>query len=215
MIYINQHLKFVFIYLLMTLAYSTQTNLTKKMEIEINISLDNIANWLKTNKLILNVKKSNLLVFDSRKNPKEKPPVKLFINDEELKQKDFAKYLGVYFDKQLSWSKHIETTNNKLHKGIGILANLRKYVQEETMKNLFNSFLKPYIEYGNLAWGGAPKTKIKLISRSIKRSIRTMMNMDKFDSVKPFYEYLNINTQISNSLSEKFLLTYSEAINNH
>ena len=36
----------------------------------------------------MNVKKSNLLVFDSRKNSKEKPPVKLFINDEELDQKD-------------------------------------------------------------------------------------------------------------------------------
>ena len=73
----------------------------KKMKIEFNISLDNIANWLKANKLTLNVKKSNLLVFDSRENGKEKP-VKLFINDEELEQKDFAKYLAVYFDKQLS-----------------------------------------------------------------------------------------------------------------
>ena len=99
----------------------------------------------------LNVKNSNLLVFDSRKNSKEKPPVKLFNNDEELKQKDFPKYLGVYFDKQLSWSKHIEITNNKLHKGISILTKFRKYVQEETMKNSFNSFLKTYIEYGNVA----------------------------------------------------------------
>ena len=91
------------------------------------------------------------------------------------------------------------------------------------MKNLFNSFLKPYIEYGNLAWGGPPKTKIELINRTIKCSIRTMMNMDKFDSVKPFYEYLNIfpfkdimkllqgkfmwkliNDVFPNSISEKF-----------
>ena len=38
----------------MTLAYSTQTNPTKKIEIEV----DNISNWLNTNKLTLNVKKS-------------------------------------------------------------------------------------------------------------------------------------------------------------
>ena len=50
------------------------------------------------------------------------------------------------------------------------------------MENLFNSFLKPYIEYGNLVWGGAPKTKIELIKRSIKRCIRIMMGMDKFFS---------------------------------
>ena len=58
--------------------------------------------------------------------------------------------------------------------------------------------------------------------------------MDKFDSVKPFYEYLNIlpfknnmkllqgkftwklvNAVCPNSISEKFPLTYSEVINNH
>ena len=107
-------------------------------------------------------------------------------------------------------------------------------IAEETMKNPFNSFLKPYIEYGNLAWGGAPKTKIELINRTIKRSIRALINKDKFDSVKPFYEYLNIlpfkdnmkllqgkfmwklvNAVCPNSISEKFPLTYSEAINNH
>ena len=61
-----------------------------------------------------------------------------------------------------------------------------------------------------------------------------MMNMDKFDSVKPFYEYLNIlpfkdnmkllqrkftwkllNAICPNSISEQFPLTYSETINNH
>ena len=63
---------------------------------------------------------------------------------------------------------------------------------KKKLKDLFNSFLTPYIEYGSLAWGGAPKNKIELINRSIKRSIRTMMDMDKFDSVKPFHEYLKI-----------------------
>ena len=78
----------------------------------------------------------------------------------ELEQEGFPKYLEVYFDKQLSWSKHIEITNNKLHKSISILTRFCIYFQEETMKNLFNSFLKLYIKYGNLAWSGAPNTKI-------------------------------------------------------
>ena len=37
------------------------------MEIEVNVFLDNIKNWLKANNMTLNAKKSNLLVFDSRK----------------------------------------------------------------------------------------------------------------------------------------------------
>ena len=61
-----------------------------------------------------------------------------------------------------------------------------------------------------------------------------MMNMDKFDSLKPFNEYLNmlsfkdnikllqgkfmwklVNAVCPNLISKKFSLTYSETINNH
>ena len=67
----------------------------------------------------------------------------------------------------------------------------------------------------------------------MKPFIRTMMDMNKFDSVKPFYEHLNIlpfkdkmkllqrkimwklvNAVHPNSIFEKFPLTYSEGINN-
>ena len=76
-----------------------------------------------------------------------------------------------------------------------------------------------------LAGGGAPKTKIELITRTIKRSITT---------VKPFYECLEIlpfkdnmkllqgkftwklvNAVHPNSISERFPLIQSEATNNH
>ena len=67
------------------------------------------------------------------------------------KQNILIKFLKVHFDKQLSWSKHIEITN-KLCRGIGILTKLHKYVQERSMKNVFSICLKPCIEYGNLAY---------------------------------------------------------------
>ena len=63
---------------------------------------------------------------------------------------------------------------------------------KKKLKNSFNSSLKTYIEYGNLAQDGAVKSKIELISRSMKHSIRIMIDMDKSDSVKRFYEYLKI-----------------------
>ena len=35
----------------------------RKLEDEINISLDNVTNWLKANKLMIHVKKSSLIAF--------------------------------------------------------------------------------------------------------------------------------------------------------
>ena len=110
--------------------------------------------------------------------------------------------------------------------------------QEKTVrKKLLLSFQltsETYIECGNLVWDGAVETKTELINRSVKRSIRTMMDMAKFDFVKSFYEYLKIlpfkgnmklfqekfmwklaNVVHPNSITEKCPLPYSEAINNN
>ena len=49
----------------------------------------------------------------------------IYIDKSELEQKDHAKYLRVFFNKRLSWAKHIEYTNIKLSRGIGMLRKIR------------------------------------------------------------------------------------------
>ena len=53
--------------------------------------------------------------------------IELFIDKEKLKQKETAKYLGIYFDKILTWNKHIEYINYKLNRGIGVLRKIKKF----------------------------------------------------------------------------------------
>ena len=63
MAYTNKHLKFVFIYL---------NKSCQKMKTDIVISHYNIANWLKINKLKVNVNNSNLLVLTQEKRLRKK-----------------------------------------------------------------------------------------------------------------------------------------------
>ena len=53
-------------------------------------------------------------------------------------------------------------------------------------------FLKPYIEYGTLAWGGAPYKYLDKIGKCIKRSMHTMLFKNRYDNIKPFFKHLNI-----------------------
>ena len=113
----------------------------KTLETNVNVALNNISSWLKVNKLTLNVKKSHLLIFNINKNNyNNKMQVKLFIDKEELEQKDTDKYLGIYFDNNLTWNKHFEYINCKLNREIGVLQKIRKFVQEETLKIYFMLF---------------------------------------------------------------------------
>ena len=114
-------------------------------EKELNIILENVANWLKAKKLNLNVKKSNLLLFKlDRNTTKEK--LNIHLDTEIFEQKEFAKYLGIYIDENLTWHNHMQMTINKISKGITILRTMRHFLQEKQLKDLYSSFIKPYTE---------------------------------------------------------------------
>ena len=68
----------------------------------------------------------------------------IYIENQILKTKDKSKYQGIYTDKQLSWDRHIEHINSKLNRDIGILRKPRSYLQQDSLRTICNSFLKPY-----------------------------------------------------------------------
>ena len=65
--------------------------------------------WFRSNKLTLNVEKTNFIIFttpDRRKNLNI--PNTLKSNNIMINRTDQAKYLGLLIDEELSWKCHIE-----------------------------------------------------------------------------------------------------------
>ena len=151
------------------------------LQTDLNTSLENVQSWLKANKLTLNVKKPNLLFFNIGNNEPKKD-INIYLDGEQLKPKEHLKYLGVYIENK-PWQKHIQETNNKINKGIGIL-KIMKHLQDKQLINPYFSFIKPYIEYGTLA--------LTKIDRSLNKSVRTMLFKNRREPSKPLYKYLNI-----------------------
>ena len=61
---------------------------------------------LRANKLTLIVSKSNLLLINIANKPHDK--FETFIDQEQLEKKEYAKYLGIFIDSNLSWKKRIQ-----------------------------------------------------------------------------------------------------------
>ena len=83
-------------------------------------------------------------------------------------------------------------TNIKVNKGVEILKKTHDFLREKQLKNIYNAFIKPFTEYGVLAWGGAPKTHIVKIERSLNKAVSIMLFKGKFESAQPLSQYLNI-----------------------
>ena len=88
---------------------------------------------------------------------------------EEIKEKEYTKYLGILIDNKLSWKQHINHVNLKVSKGLAILYKLGNYVSERILRMLYLSFIQPHIGYGFLIWGNATTTNIKPIKKKLKK----------------------------------------------
>ena len=113
--------------------------------------LKNIHKWLCTNKLSLNIKKSSFVIFHLHQ--KVLPfTVKLVLKDQNLKQTDNMKYLGVVIDSHLNWKSHVYYTTKKIKRKIGIISQFRLYVDQKTLINLHYTLICPFLTYGIIVW---------------------------------------------------------------
>ena len=134
----------------------------RTLELVVNSELHKGYEWLTANKLTLNIKKSNFIIFHlHQKKIDYQVNLRIFDNDSQtflpLEQKSYVKYLGVLIDSNLSWKYHIGHITSKISKTVGFIARLRYYVPTSVLLRIYQSFIFPYLSYGIVVWGHAAK----------------------------------------------------------
>ena len=128
----------------------------KSLECTVNADIFRVYIWLTANKLLLDIKKSNFVIFRPRqKNLNHQVHLKVFDHNNNsyisLECKNFVKYLGVLIDENVSWKYHIAHIASKISKTIGIIASLRHFVPLNTLHHIYISLIQPYLLYGIVA----------------------------------------------------------------
>ena len=108
----------------------------KVLEQVINSELTKVSEWLIANKLSLNIKKSNYVIFcPKQKKVNREISIKIYDTSANrycsVERKDFVKFLGVLIDCNLKWKHHIDFVSLKISKTIGILARLRHFLKSK------------------------------------------------------------------------------------
>ena len=116
MTYINQAIKFCKVH-----HFADDTNLLchsnsiKKLNKLVNADLKHLVNWLNADKISLNVKKTEKVIFKS-KQKKLEGDLKIKLCGKRLYPTESAKYLGVKIDSNFSWQYHINDMSLKQRK---------------------------------------------------------------------------------------------------
>ena len=117
----------------------------------VNTEIQKISRWLKINKMSVNIKKKNYIIFKSKQkliNYK----LNIKIDNIEIEQVSVTKFLGVIINENLTWKNHVKVFKNKISKNMGILAKITSNVPCVILRNLYFTLLQPYLEYCNIVW---------------------------------------------------------------
>ena len=126
------------------LHFADDTNLLyinksmKRINKHINHDLFLIVQWLRSNKISLNVGKTELVIFS----PKRKQITKHLnfrISGQKIEISTRVKYLGIQIDQHLNWNEHIKNIIPKLSRAIGVLSKIRHYVPKSLLKTIYYS----------------------------------------------------------------------------
>ena len=152
-----------------------------------NVELQIVSTWIKSNKLSLNVDKTKWSLFHPLSKRKFLPQTlpNLLIEDIHIKREHVTKFLGVFIDENLSWKQHIEILSSKISKSIGIVYKPRDVLSKQPVKQLYFSFIQTYVSYANITRASTSKSKLGRLYRCQKLAPRVIFHKDWYTHASP------------------------------
>ena len=99
------------------------------------------------------------------------------LGDQELKPSPVERDLGVLVDNNLKFHEHTADIIRKSKRTLGIIKRSFSYLDENIMKKLYKSLVRPVIEYANVIWGPLNVGDSKLLEKVQRRATKMVKNI--------------------------------------
>ena len=154
--------------------------------------LEIINDWFCANKLLLNANKTKLIIFKSRKCRMDVDPPPVYLNGVEIKRVPHENFLGFQLDETLKWYDHTSKVANCLSQKIGMMRKVKNFVDNQTLKLLYNSFIQPHLLYGIALWGGTFDKGLSRLAKLQKKAVRLITGANRMYHCEPRQKKLGL-----------------------
>jgi hypothetical protein len=165
----------------------------------LNAELSKISEWMKANKLSINVSKTFYILFRSSVNNIINN--KLLIDACEVKNVSHIKFLGVFIDDKLSWREHIKYLECKLSAIIGVLSKIRYKVNSEVCNLIYDALIVSQLEYCNIIWASGYKS---VLAKLESLQVRALKICNRFDYKLSKLKTFDLSNRLSLTQLNKF-----------
>ena len=176
------------------------------IEMKINSELTAIAEWLKVNKLALNINKTLCMLFSKKHNHVD---ISIKLEGKLINIVSETKFLGVIIDDKLNWKAHISYISGKIFRAIGVISKARN-LGKEALLSLYYTLIFPYLTFCNQVWGSTFKYNLNALSKLQKKAIRIICSMKPYSHTEGLYREVGLLkvTDIYHFLVGQFMFRY-------
>ena len=187
------------------------SNSIKKLSKLVNADLKHLLNWLNGNKISLNVKKTEMIIFKS-KQKKLEGDLKIKLCGKRLYPTESVKYLGVKIDANLTWQHHVNDLSTKLNRANALLFKMRKYVSLKILRSIYFAIFDSYLCYCCLVWAQNFST-IQRILILQKKAVRIINFQPRNSHTSPLFKQNSI-LKFQDKICLENILFVNKSLNN-
>lgn len=155
----------------------------RKLCSDVSDELELIDNWLKANRLSLNIGKTCFMVHTHCSYDSNDCVIK--IRGEPVKYVRSTKFLGLILDDKFNFNEHVSNLTKQLSKSKGMLYKLSCYVPPTIVRQLYFSLFYSRMIYGIAVWGGGNRTNVNKVERINESAVRIFNNKLPVEILRP------------------------------
>lgn len=141
---------------------------------------ERLAAWETKNGLALSSDKSVVVIFTRKRNNYLSPELQL--GPYTFPVRSNAKFLGVYFDCKLTWSRHVTYLIDKVDNTVNILRMLARVwwgAEPIMLLTLYKVLIRSVLDYGSIVYGNATQLTLRKLDVFHYRVIRLVLGAMK------------------------------------
>ena len=158
-----------------------------------NRELHNFYLWCIANKLTVNTSKTFFVLFTNKRHANLSPLViKSNYTYDIIKQVDKIKFLGVFYDFDMTFKSHINYLAQKLSRTAALFHRVKAFMPEFVLKNMYNAHVISLLNYCNIIWSNTYSSHLDVIIKLQKKVIRSITHSDYLAHTYPLFQRLNL-----------------------
>lgn len=158
---------------------------TAELQGRVSACIDEVAVWMKSNRLQLNTAKTEVIWCSSARRQHQIPDVPLMVGPDAVSPVRSVRDLGIYIDSDLSMKAHVSKTISGCFAALRQIRSIRRSLTRPVLKSLVASLVLSRLDYGIATLAGLPARQLNRLQSVLNAAARLVCHGRKYDHITP------------------------------